>query len=256
MPVTLQTLFCGPQDVWDRLSVENVDLSQDDHNLASGQIISTTSDTPIGSTTMAVVALPVALLNGAQLTFDGAGMATPYTVSLTAPANVGATSLSIADKTGVPTAQDIPATAQARDSGMNAATGARLLVGCRKGTSKVKLFCNSRYDDSQLVLAGTVCDWATVCAAKFVCTRRSQACPKSVNEEYAEALSEMKMVQSGQLAIEDIGTRGVDWPTVTNVIVKPGYDGMRARVEPNISEQTPTAYSQYIDWNSATVLDF
>lgn len=263
MPITLTTLFTTPNDLWDFLSSEGVDLRQDDHNLASGQIISTTSDTPIGSTTMAVAALPVALLNGAQLTFDGAGMTAPVQVQLTAAANAGATSLSIQQVTqssGVnvvgPTTIDIPSGAQARDSGVNAATGARLLVGCRKGTSKVKLYCNQRYDDSQLKLAGTVLDWATVCAAKFLCTRRVQGCPKSIKEDYDEAIKEMEMVQAGQLAIEDIGTRGIDWPTVTNVIVNPGYDGMRSRVEPNISEQTPTAYSQYIDWNSAVILDF
>ena len=49
MPITLSTLFCTPQDVWDILSTEGVDLREDDHNLASGQIISTTSDTRVGS---------------------------------------------------------------------------------------------------------------------------------------------------------------------------------------------------------------
>lgn len=241
--------------MWDLLSTEGVDLREDDHNLASGQIIQTTLDTPVGSTTMQVAALPVALLAGAQLTFDGAGMPVPYTVSLTAAAMVGATSLSVLDSTGVPTTTDIPAGAQARDSGVNAATGARLLVGCRKGTSKVKLYCNQRYDDSQLKLAGSVLDWATICAAKFLCTRRAQGCPKGLKEDYDEALETMQKVQSTQLSIEDIGTRGIDWPTVTNITVDPGYDVMRARVEPNISEQTPTAYSQFIDWNSAMWLE-
>lgn len=251
MPITLTTLFCTPSDVWDLLSTEGVDLREDDHNLASGQIIQTSADTPVGSTTMSVNAIPVALLNGAQLTFDSAGMATPIQVQLTAAANVNVTSLSIQTTT-----VDIPSGAQARDSGVNAATGARLVVGTRKGTSKVKLYCNQRYDDTQLKLSGTVCDWATICAAKFLCTRRAQGCPKSLKDDYDEAIDEMAMVQTGQLSIEDIGTRGVDWPTVTNIVVNPGYDGMRARVEPNISEQTPTGYSQYIDWNSAVRLDF
>ena len=263
MPVTLSTLFCQPNDVWDLLSVAGVDLRNDDENLASGQVISTTSDTPVGSTTMAVAALPVALLLGAQLTFSDAGMPIPVTVSLTAPASAGATSLSIVQPvntgsavTAGPTVSDIPAGAQARDSGVNAATGARLLVGCRKGTSKVKLYCNSRYDDSQLVLAGTVCDWAALAAAKFLCTRRAQGCPKSIAADYDEAMEEMKLVQQGSLAIEDIGTRGVDWPTFTNVTVDPSYDFMRARVEPNMSEQTPTVYSQFIDWNSAAWIEY
>ncbi len=104
-------------------------------------------------------------------------------------------------------------------------------------------------------MSGTVLDWATVAAAKFLCTRRAQGCPKSIKEDYDEAVEEMRMVHSGQLSIEDIGTRGVDWPTVTNVMVNPAYDGMRARVQTNISEQTPTAYSQFIDWNSAFLLE-
>jgi hypothetical protein len=250
MPITLQTLFCLPQDVWDLLSIEGVDLREDDHNLASGQIIQTTADTPVGSTTMAVAALPVAMLSGAWLTFDGAGMAVPAQVQLSAVANIGATSLLL-----VATTADVASGAQARDSGVNAATGARLLVGCRKGTSKVKLYCNQRYDDSQLVLSGSVCDWSATIAAKYLCTRRAQGCPKGLMADYEDVLRELQKVQVGQLTIENCGTRGVDWPVITNVTVDPAYDYMRARVEPNISEQTPTAYSQFIDWSSAMWLE-
>lgn len=249
MPITLSTLFTSPQDVWDMLSVEGVDLREDDHNLASGQIIETSAAVASGATSMAVLATPVALLNGAWLTFDGAGMTLPVRVQLSAAAVSGATSLSIAAASAA-----IESGAQARDSGVNAATGARLLVACRKGTTKVKLYCNGRYDDSQLALCGSACDWATLCAAKWICTRRAQGCPKGISADYDEAIIEMQQVQVGQLSLEDIGTRGVDWPTVTNIIVNPGYDGMRARVQPNISEGTPTVYNQFIDWNSAALL--
>ncbi len=231
------------------LSVEGVDLREDDHNLSSGQIIYASADAAIGATSISVTALPVALLNGAWLTFDGGGMAAPVQVQLSAVAAVGATTISVQATTAA-----VLSGAMARDSGVNAATGARLLVGCQRGTSKVKLYCNQRYDDSQLVLCGTVLNWATVGAAKWLCTRRAQGCPKGIAADYDEAVEEMRMVQAGQLSLEDIGTRGVDWPTVTNVIVNPGYDGMRARVQPNISEQTPTAYGQYIDWSSAALL--
>ena len=251
MPITLTTLFTTPQDVWDLLSVEGVDLREDDHNLASGQIIEASAAAAVDAVSISVLALPVALLRGAELVFDAAGMATPVVAKLTAAAAANATSISVSALTAA-----INAGAQARDSGVNAATGARLAVGTRKGTSKVKLYCNQRYDDSQLRLSGTVLDWATTAAAKFLCTRRAQGCPRSIQESYEEAIEEMRMVQCGQLSIEDIGTRGVDWPTVTNVIVNPAYDGMRSRVQPNISEQTPTAYGQFIDWNSAVILGY
>jgi hypothetical protein len=249
--VNLATLFCAPSDVWDLLSTEGVDLRLDDHNLASGQIIATASDSPIGSTSINVNPLPVPLLNGATLTFEGSNTLTPVQVQLTAVANVNATSLSVQALTA-----DVPLGAQARDSGVNVATAQRLLVSCRRGTSEVKLWCSGRYDDSALKLSGSVCDWAATIAAKFLCIRRAQGCPKGLMADYKEIVERMKMVQSGQLMIEDIGTRGVDWPTVTNITVNPVYDSMRARVEPNISEQTPTSYNQYVDWNSIAWLEF
>src|SRR5580704_7911916 len=163
MTISYGILFCAPNDVWDVLSSEGVDLREDDHNLASGQIIQTSADTPIGSSTLAVSPIPVALLAGAQLVFDGGGMLEPVQVQLLTAANVGASSLSIQQvfNNGTTitignTSVDIPAQAQARDSGVNAATGARLIRGCQRGTTKVKLYCNQRYDDTQLVLSGSV----------------------------------------------------------------------------------------------------
>lgn len=251
MPITLSTLFTTPQDVWDHLSVEGVDLREDDGSRATGEIISVSANAAIGATSLTVSALPVALLKGAWLTFSEAGMSVPAVAKLTAAASVGATTLSVE-------ALDLAINngAEARDSGVNAATGARLAVSTRKGTSEVKLFCNKRYDDSQLALSGSVCDWATICAAKWICTRRAQGCPKSILYDYEEAVERMKMVNKGQLDIEDCGTRGSDWPVITNLIVNPAYNGMRARVQPNVSEQTPTAYGQFIDWNSALALGY
>lgn len=249
MPITLSTLFTSPQDVWNLLSIEGVDLREDDHNLATGQSVTTSVDAAVGATSISVLSLTVPLLKGSQLTFDGAGMSEPVTATLSAVATLGATSISV-----VALETAISSGAVARDSGVNTYTGSLLLEGARKGTSRVKLYCNARYDDSELARSGTVLDWATMCAAKFLCTRRAQPCPKSILYDYEECIEEMRMVQCGQLQIEDIGTRGADWPTVTNVIVNPAYDGMRARVQPNISEQTPTVYSQYVDWNSARAL--
>lgn len=251
MPVTLSTLFCTPQDVWDYLSIEGVDLRQDDRNRASGQEVVVSADAAAGATSLAVSNLIVPLLKGAQLTFAGGGMSAPATATLTAVANVNDTALSVA-----PLAAAVAGGARARDSGVDATTGARLVVGTRKGTSKVKLYCNQRYDDSELRRSGTVLDWAVVVAAKFLCTRRAQGCPKGVAESYEEAIEEMRMVQCGQLSIEDIGTRGVDWPSVSNLTVNPAYDFVRARLQPNISEGTPTAYPQFIDWNSAAWIEF
>lgn len=251
MTITLSTLFCQPNDVYDLLSTEGVDLRQDDHNLATGYLITVSADTAEGSTTLPVSTTPVALLRGAVLVFDGGGMSSPVSVTLTSAAAAGSNSLTVSA-----ISSSINQSAIARDSGLNVATAARLLLACRKGTSKIKLYCNSRYDDSQLVLSGTVLDWTALYAARFLCTRRAQGCPKSIEKDWEEAKEELRMVQIGQLSIEDIGTRGADWPTVTNVIVNPSYNGMRVRVQENVSEQSPTDYPRFIDWNSYTLLGY
>lgn len=249
MPITLSTLFTTPQDIWDVLSVEGVDLRLDDSNRATGYIIETSAAAAVGATSLTVVALPVALLSGAWLTFDMAGMSVPVKAQLSAAAALGASTLSISALTTA-----IASGAQARDSGVNAATGARLLVAARKGTSEVKLFCNQRYDDSQLVLSGSVFDWATTIACRWLSKRRAQGCPKGLEVDYRDVLERLKMVQSGQLTIEDIGTRGVDWPSIVNVTVNPAYDIARVRVQQALSEGTPVSYPQFIDWNSVALL--
>jgi len=96
MPITLSTLFCTPNDVWDLLSVAGVDLREDDDGLASGQVIQTTALASAGATSLAVLPTPVALLAGAQLTFSGGGMAAPVTVQLASATSAGATSLTVA----------------------------------------------------------------------------------------------------------------------------------------------------------------
>lgn len=237
--------------MWDFLSTVGVDLRLDDNNLATGQIITTSADALVGATSITIEALPVGLLRGAVLLFDGAAMPLPVSASLSAAASVGATTISIDVL-----ATQINSGAQARDSGVNAATAARMLVGCRKGTSKVKLYCNKRYDDSELATCGTVCDWATIYGAKWLCERRAQACPKSILKDWDEAKEEMQQVALGNMDLEDCGTRGTDWPSITNVIVNPAYDGMRVRVQRNISDGVPTAYGQFIDWNSSLQLWF
>jgi hypothetical protein len=192
-----------------------------------------------------VQALQYPLLRGTVLQFDGGGMAAVVQVTLSAVAPTGSTSLSV-----TPLSADVSATSFANDSGVNVATAQRLVKGCQYGTSQVKLYCASRYDDNQLVQCWSVNRWATIAAAKWVCQRRSQACPIGLKEDWEEALEEMKQVKVGMLQLEDVGTRTSAWPFISNVTINIGYDFTRARVEMPLSELTPTQYPQHVDWNS------
>ena len=251
MPVNLPNLYTLPGDIFDYLGSEQAQLCLDDHNQATGQILNATALAAVGATTISVTPLSSPLLRGTVLEWDGGGMDAVVQAVLTAAAPVGSTSLSVSAL-----AAAINASAQARDSGVNVALAQRLVIGCSHGTARVKLYCCSRYDDSQLVQSWSVNRWATVCGARWLRKRRSQTAPKGIEDDFEEALEEMRQVQVGCLQIEDIGTRTSGWPFVTNTTVQIGYETARVRVEQSISEATPTQFGQFVDWSSVFSLDW
>ena len=250
-PVTLPNLYALPSDIWDYLSTEAVDLRLDDHVLATGQTIQTTASAAQGTTTLSVTALLYPLLAGTMLEFDGGGTPQVVQATLTATAGVGATTLAVAALPG-----PISALAQATDSGVNLATGARLVKACNYATSQVKLYCCARYDDSQLATCWSCNRWATVLGSRWLCKRRAQPCPKSIEEDWKETKEEMQAIQQGKLLLEDIPLRTSGFPFLSNVTVDIRYDYARIRVEQPLSELTPTQYGQYIDWNSALWIEY
>ncbi len=246
--VNLPNLYCLPSDLYDFLGSEGAQLRLDDHNQATGQIVQTTADAALGATTLAITALQKPILRGTVLLFDGAGMETVVEATLTATAIVGATSLTVDTLSAGVNAQ-----AQARDSGVNVALAARLVKGCSYATAQVKLYCCPRYDDSQLAQSWSVNRWATVLGSRWVAKRLSRACPAGIEKDYEEVIEELKGVRMSFLNIEDIGTRTSGWPFISNVSVNLGYDIAKVRVEPQISEATPTQYGQFVDWNAVMI---
>lgn len=244
-------LYCMPSDLFDYLGTEGAQLRLDDHQLATGQTISLTATAALGATTLATTALQYPLLAGSVLEFDGGGTPTVVEAILSSTAPVGATALNVA---ALPAA--IQALAQATDSGVNLATGFRLLKGCYYGTSTVNDYCTNRYDVTVLTTSWTVNRWATCLAAKWVASRRGNAAPGSILQDAKDALDELKQVRTGMFCISGCGTRTSGWPVFTNVRLDLGYDYAKLRVEPNISEGTPTQYAQYIDWDSVLSIEF
>jgi hypothetical protein len=251
MPVTLPNLYCKPGDVMDVLGVEGAQLRVDDHQLATGQTITVTANAAPLDTTLYVAPLTAPLISGTVLQFDGASMPARVEVTLSATAPTGTTALTV-----LALSASVNALAAAQDSGVNVALAALLVKGCQYATGRVKFYCCTRYDDNQLVNSWSVNRWATALAAQWVCRRRSQSAPKSIDEDVKEVLAEMKGVAVGAYSIEDIGTRTSGWPFFVNTTVNLNYEIAKTRVEPSISEGTPVQYGQFIDWNSALILEW
>jgi hypothetical protein len=243
--VVLPNLYASPSDIDDYLGATEVDLRLDDQQLATGQVITAVANAAAGAAALQVAALQRPLLAGSQLKFYGAGMPGIVYAVLSAVANIGDTQLAVA-----PLAGAVDQDAQATDSGVNLATAARMVKGCSYATARVKMYCANRYDDSQLCKSWSVNNWATIIASRWVSKRRAQSAPSGLAEDYEEAMKELNLVRQGSLCIEDIGTRTSGWPFITNSTIDVRYDIVKARVQPLLSEGTPTQYGQYVDWNS------
>jgi hypothetical protein len=255
-PNALPNLYCSPNDIFDNLGSEGVQLRLDDHNQASGQVLQVTAATAVGGTSISITALIRPLLAGTVLEFDGGGMPALVQAVLTATAPIGSTSITVSplvDGNGVAT--QVFQYAQATDSGVNLALAQRLIKGCIYGTSQVQLYCLNRYNDSDLKTAFEPNRWATALASRWVSSRRGQSPPTGVVEQADEALDELRQVRVGMLSIPGIGTRSAGWPFLSNFSLDIGYDYNKLRVEPQLSEGTPTQYPQHIDYNAALFLE-
>ncbi len=250
-PATLPNLYAKPADLWDYLSSEAVDLRLDDHLLATGQTLRVTANAALGDVSLNVMPLQYPLLAGTQLEFDGGGTPAVVQVVLAATAGVGQTSLSVQPLTAA-----INALAQATDSGVNLATGARLVKACNYGTGQVQLYCQARYDDSDLAADWNANRWATILGGRWLCKRRAQPCPKGIEEDWKEAKEEMLAIQQGRLLLANTPLRTSGFPFISNVTIDVRYDYAKIRVEQPISEGTPTQYAQFVDWNSVLYLEY
>lgn len=251
MPMSLPNLYCSPQDIYDQIGIEAAQLRLDDQNQASGQNVAATADAIVGATSISVAALQYGLLRGTRLVFSDAQMSAPVEVTLSAVAAVSATTLTVVTLT-----TQVNSGAIAIDNGVNVWLAGMLSKACQIGTAKVKRYCVPRYDDSALVNSWSVNQWAIACAIQWLGTRLFRASPEPAQKAYEETIEELKLVLSGQMPIEDIGTRTSEWPFLSNVTIDQSFTYRKVRVEQTISEPTPTQYSQAVDYNSYYTLEW
>ena len=251
MPLPLPNLYCTPQDVYEQIGVDAAQLRLDDQNVGSGQQVIVTSTANIGDTTIAISALQYPLLLGSNLVFEQAGMSGPVEATLNAVANAAATSLTV-----VPLTSQIVAGAIATDNGVNVWLAGMLVKATKYATSRVKLYCCNRYNDSDLVNAWSVNRWATNLAAHWLSERLFRAAPAQIQRAYDETLEELKDVKASKINIEGIGTRTSGWPFLSNIGIDDRYTYRKLRVEQTTSELTPTQYPQAVDWGSIFYIEW
>ncbi len=242
---TAPTLYCDPNDVYEYVSEEAAQLRLDDQNQASGQQVAVTAAAAVGAVSLTISALQYPLLRGTTLVFSAAGMDTPVTAVLSAAAAAAATALTV-----VALDAAINAGAMAADDGVNTWKAMNMLKACRIAADKVNSFCLVRYTASQLITSYVVQQWAVVIASRWLAKRRYMPAPSGIESDYEEAINDLQAVRANQMDVAGLSERTSAWPFVTNLTLIDGYTWTKLRVEPTISENTPTQYPQMVDWAS------
>lgn len=131
----------------------------------------------------------------------------------------------------------------------------------QKATNRVKLYCESEYNLTDLQTnadtGGWVNDIATDLGVYYLCARRGNTPPQVVQKQYEEAIGLLEQVRDGHVFIPGVAERESPKPVVSNLSYDMRYNFKRVRVEVPISTGTsPTGYTQIQDWRSVYTFEF
>lgn len=242
MPPTLETTYTTSDDIIGLLGASGLTLRIDDAVASSGGVSGATNASPIEITTAAAHGLStgtVVLIFGVEGN-TAANTEAPITVT-------GATTFTLDGSSG-----------NAAYSG----GGAWFSTGTSQGlttqainlaTAKVNRFCQSLYDVADLALSWSVWSWATSIACHWLCARRQNPIPSSINNLYLESLDELQAVRSGNLIIEDIGFRNNIMPQWSACRIDNRWSLKKMRVEAGLSDRTPAQYPRQYDLASQII---
>ena len=120
-------------------------------------------------------------------------------------------------------------------------------------TAWVKRYVQGLYDVTDLANSWSVVTWATIKAAHWICARRSNPIPTSLNNLYLEAMDELAQVRAQQMQIEDIGYRNEMFPSWSNLRLDHRWTIKKMRVETVLSGRNRPQYPRKNDVGSTLI---
>jgi hypothetical protein len=148
-------------------------------------------------------------------------------------------------------------TSRLDDTGSGTINTAFLNQAINWGTAKCNFYLLSRYNAIDLAQSWVCNNWAVICTAYWLSTRRGNPPPGSFDDLYKEAIEDMKAVHSGDYSLPEIGLRSQAWPAWSNLRHDLFYTMRKTRVEraAGMSEQTPVPYMGNQDWAGAYIIE-
>lgn len=242
-PTALSTLFTDPQSVGGLLGATGIRLRLDDDATTSITVTGASNASPIVITTSAAHNLNTGdLIQISGVLGNTTANGIWYVIRLSS------TTLSLTGSEGIGTYSS-GGTAY----GITYPESAYMAYSCNFGTSKVMRYTQTLYDTSDLATSWSVWNWATVCAAWWICTRRGNPPPGSLMNLYLESLDELTAVQKQEMVIEDIGYRNEVMPTWSALRVNQMWTIKKMRVETVLSNRNRPQYPQKQDYGAVLI---
>lgn len=101
-------------------------------------------------------------------------------------------------------------------------------------------YLRTHYTSAQLATHQQATEWCTTLAAFFLCSRRGQIVPESLQEQKEEAVEQMKAVHDGAYALVDLQPQSYQAPSWGNPRIDQRYPYRKVRVQTPIGPDKPT----------------
>lgn len=113
-----------------------------------------------------------------------------------------------------------------------------------QATEEIDLFCRQRYLQAALSASTIIRRWCVVIAARFLCQRRGNVVPDSIEVEWERISAHLNSVSLGRLQLPGVALRADLRPTMSNVTIDRRYRRSTVRVTPSNSSNAPTSMTQ------------
>lgn len=115
-----------------------------------------------------------------------------------------------------------------------------------QASQEIDLYCRQQYAAAVLATSDLINRWATVMSVYFLCMRRGNPIPKSIEAEFERIMDLLTKVSTGELVL-DLATDGDRRPSFSNLKVDRRYRDARIRVRRSVSTDAPSVYQQDFD---------
>ena len=105
-----------------------------------------------------------------------------------------------------------------------------------QASQEIELFLIEKHVEADLKLSKLVERWCTVMAARFLCQRRGNPVPASLEEEFEQVRVYLQAVREDRLSLPGIQLRDRQTPVWSNVHVDHRYRWRKLRRQPNSSK--------------------